>query len=120
MDTALGAGAINRTQAVQRSSRRVIRHRDDPLDLPAQGLGREGDPTPDDLTATGRLEGVRAHRLRTFFGTGGHSPLSLGIEASGRPTSRRRNPPGLGDGGAAILSRTESGAWAQGDLRVPR
>src|SRR5215204_7511063 len=116
MDAVAGAGVIDWPQAVQGPLGRIIWHRYDPLDRPAQGLGREWDLTPDDLTATGRLEGVRAHRLGTFFGAGGHSPLSLGIEASGRPTSRRRNPPGLGDGGAAILSRTESGAWAQGDL----
>src|SRR5215212_4868492 len=120
MDGVAGAGAINRTQAVQGPLGRVIRHRDDPLDRPAQGLGRQWGLTPDDLTATGRLEGVRAYRLGTFSGTGGDGPLPLGAEAPGRPTPRRGVPTSLGDGGATIVSRAGSGARAQGDLRVPR
>src|SRR5215213_4181279 len=120
MDAVAGTGAIDWPQAVQGSSRRIIRHRYDPLDRPPEGLGRAWDLTPDDLTTTGGLEGLQAHRLGTFPGTGGHGPLALGAEAPGRPTPRRGIPTGLGDGGAAIVSRAGSGARAQGGLRVPR
>src|SRR5215203_1101994 len=104
MDAPFGAGVIDWPQAVQGPSRRAIRHRYDPLDRPAQGLGRAWNLTPDDLTASGRLEGVRAHRLGTLPGTGGHGALPLGAAAPGLPTPRRRNATVLGDGGASIVS----------------
>src|SRR5919112_472386 len=112
MDAALGAGVIDWAQAIQRSSRRVIRHRDNPPNRPAKGPGREGDLTPDDPTTTGRLKGVRAHRLGAFAEASYHGPLPLGIEASGRPASRRRISTGLGDGGLAIVPQPRSGGRA--------
>src|ERR671918_41982 len=112
MDAVIGAGAFDRAKAIQGSSGRAAWDRDNPPNRPAKGPGREGDLTPDDPTSTGRLKGVRAHRLGAFSEASDHGPLPLGIEASGRPASRRRISTGLGDGGLAIVPQPRSGGRA--------